>query len=94
MTDQRVVEENFDFGTKTAGVRAQFAKGIAHHDLNRLEHLNESARGGEFNDPGTIDGVNENSRAAVHDRYFGAIDFDGGVVDTKAAQRCENVLGG
>jgi hypothetical protein len=33
-------------------------------------------------------------RAAVHDRRFGAVDLDDGVVDAKAAQRRHDVLDG
>ncbi len=45
-------------------------------------------------DAGLIDGGDEGSRAAVHDRNFGAIDLDGGVVDAHAAQRSKHVFRG
>ncbi len=45
-------------------------------------------------DAGLIDGGDEGRRAAVHDRNFGAVDFDGGVVDAHAAQGSEHMLGG
>ena len=45
-------------------------------------------------DAGLIDRGDEGSGAAVHDRHFRTIDFDGGVVDAHAAQRCEHMLGG
>ncbi len=45
-------------------------------------------------DAGLIDRGDESRGAAVHDRNFGAIDFDGGVVDAHAAQRSEHMLGG
>ena len=45
-------------------------------------------------DAGLIDGGDEGSRAAVHDRNFGTIDFDGGVVDAHAAQRSKHMFGG
>ena len=45
-------------------------------------------------DTGLIDGGDEGSRAAVHDRNFRAVDFDGGVVDAHAAQRSKHVFGG
>jgi hypothetical protein len=36
----------------------------------------------------------EGRRAAVHDRNFGTVDFDDGVIDAHAAQGSEHVLGG
>ena len=45
-------------------------------------------------DAGLIDGGDEGRRAAVHDRNFGAVDFDDGVVDAHAAQGSEHMLGG
>ena len=44
-------------------------------------------------DAGLIDGRDERSGAAVHDRDFGAIDLDDGVIDAHAAQRGQNMLG-
>ena len=51
-------------------------------------------RAGLRDDAGLIDRGDERRGAAVHDRHFGAVDFDGGVVDAHAAQRGENMLGG
>ena len=45
-------------------------------------------------DAGLIDRSNEGRRAAVHDRNFRPVDFDGGVVDAHAPQRSKHVLGG
>ena len=45
-------------------------------------------------DAGLIDCGDERSGAAVHDRHFRPVDFDGGVIDAHAAQRCEHMLGG
>ena len=45
-------------------------------------------------DAGLIDRGDERRRAAVHDRNFRAVDFDGGVIDAHAAQRGKHVLGG
>ncbi len=43
---------------------------------------------------GLIDGGDEGRRAAVHDRNFGSVDFDDGVVDAHAAQGGEHMFGG
>ena len=45
-------------------------------------------------DAGLIDRGDESRGAAVHDRNFRAIDFDGGVIDAHAAQRSKHVFGG
>ena len=45
-------------------------------------------------DAGLIDRGDERSRAAVHDRNFGTIDFDGGVIDAHAPQGSKHMLGG
>ena len=43
---------------------------------------------------GLIDRGDESRGAAVHDRNFRTVDFDGGVVDAHAAQRSEHMFGG
>ena len=75
-------------------MRAQFAEAVADRDLHRLQHLNEAAGGRLGDDAGLIDGGDEGRRAAVHDRNFGTVDFDDGVVDAHAAQGSEHMLGG
>ena len=45
-------------------------------------------------DTGLVDRGNEGGGAAVHDRSFGTVDLDGGVVDAHATQRSKDVLGG
>ena len=91
--DHRIGEVDLDLGTETVGIGAQLAEGITEHDLHRLQHLDETAGGGLGDDAGLIDGGDERSRAAVHDRNFRTIDFDGGVIDTHAPQRSEHMLG-
>ena len=72
----------------------QLAEGVADRDLHRLQHLDEAARRGLGHDTGLVDRGDEGSGAAVHDRHFRAVDFDGGVIDAHAAQRGKNVFGG
>jgi hypothetical protein len=43
---------------------------------------------------GLIDRGDEGGGAAVHDRHFRTIDFDGGVIDAHTAQRSQHVFGG
>ncbi len=75
-------------------MRPQFAKAVADHNLHRLQHLNEAAGGRLGDNAGLIDGGDEGRRAAVHDRNFGTVDFDDGVIDAHAAQGSEHMLGG
>ena len=75
-------------------MRAQLAEAIADRDLHRLQHLNEAAGGRLGDDAGLIDGGDEGRRAAVHDRNFGTVDFDDGVIDAHAAQGSEHMFGG
>ena len=49
---------------------------------------------GLADDAGLIDRGDESRGAAVHDRNFRTVDFDGGVIDAHAAQRSEHMLGG
>src|SRR5262249_60569735 len=41
-----------------------------------------------------VDRRDKRGRAAVHDRRFGTIDFNDGVVDAEARERGQHVLGG
>ena len=75
-------------------MRTQLAEAIAERDLHRLQHLNETAGGRLGDDAGLIDGGDEGRRAAVHDRNFGTVDFDDGVVDAHAAQGSEHMFRG
>ena len=75
-------------------MRAQLAKAVANRDLHRLQDLNEAAGGRLGDDAGLIDGGDEGRRAAVHDRNFGTVDFDDGVVDAHAAQGSEHMFRG
>ena len=75
-------------------MRPQFAEGIADRDLHRLQHLDETARRRLGDNTGLIDRGDESRGAAVHDRNFRAIDFDGGVIDAHAAQCGQHMLGG
>ena len=47
-----------------------------------------------LDDTGLVDRGDERRGAAVHDRHFRAVDFDGGVIDAHAAQRREHMFGG
>ena len=73
-------------------MRAQLAEAVADRDLHRPQHLNEAAGGRLGDDAGLIDGGDESCSASVHDRNFGTVDFDDGVVDAHAAQGSEHVF--
>ena len=92
--DHGIGEVDFDLGAETGRIGPQLAEAIADRHLHRLQHLDEAAGGGLGHNAGLIDRGDEGGRAAVHDRNFGAVDFDGGVVDAHAAQRREHVFGG
>ena len=87
-------EVDGDVDAEAAIVRRQFAVGIALLHADRLENLGEAARRGQRHDPGLIDRLDERRRAAVHDRRFGTVDLDDGVVDAEAAQRRHDVFDG
>ena len=92
--DHRIGEIDFDLGAEAGRMGAQFAERIADLDLHRLQHLDEAARRRLCHNTGLIDRGDECRGAAVHDRNFGAIDFDDGVIDAHAAQRSKHMLGG
>ena len=92
--DHRIGEVDFDFGAETGRIGPQFAEGIADRDLHRLQHLDEAARRGLGDNAGLIDRGDESGGAAVHDRNFRTVDFDGGVIDAHAAQGGEHMFGG
>ena len=92
--DHRIGEVDLDLGAEAVRMGAQLAEAVADRNLHWLQHLDETAGGGLGDDAGLIDRSDESRRAAVHDRNFRAIDFDGGVVDAHAPQRSKHVLGG
>ena len=92
--DHRIGEIDFDLGAEAGGVRPQFAERVADRNLHRLQHLDEAAACGLLDNAGLIDRGDERRGAAVHDRHFGTIDFDGGVVDAHSPQRSKNVFRG
>ena len=53
-----------------------------------------AARRGQRDEAGLIDRGHERRGAAVHDRHFGSVDFDDGVVDAEAGERRQHMLGG
>ncbi len=71
----------------------QLAEAVADRDLHRLQHLHEAAGGRLGHDAGLIDGGDESRSTAVHDRNFGTVDFDGGVIDAHAAQGSQHMFG-
>ena len=75
-------------------MRPQLAKAVADHDLNGSQNLDESACSRLADDAGLVNGPDKRRRAAVHDRYFGTVDFDGGVVDAHATQCGKHMFGG
>ena len=79
--DHLIGEIDLDLGAEAVGPGAQFGEAVARTDLNRLENLDVTARGALLRDSGLVDRGDEAGGAAVHDRHFGAIDLDGGVVD-------------
>ena len=94
LADDGIDEVDLDLGAEAAGIGPELAEGIADHDGDRLQDLQETADRGLGHDSGLINRGDEGSRAAVHDRNFGTVDFDGGVVHTHTAQGGKNVLSG
>ena len=79
-----MIEFDFGFDAKPAQMRPQLAVAVALGDAHRLEHLDVAARRRQRDDAGLIDRGDERRRAAVHDRHFGTIDLDHGIVDAKS----------
>src|SRR5687767_13973132 len=77
-----------------AVMRTKLAEGSAFFHADALQNLEVAARGIQLDKADLIDGFDESHRAAVHDRNFGAVDFDDGVVDAEAAQSGEQMLDG
>ena len=75
-----------------AVIGGQLAEGAGILDANRLQHLEEAARRLELGQADLVDRLDEARSAAVHDRHFGAVDLDQGVVDAKTAQRGQQML--
>ena len=69
--------------------RSAFAVDFNH---NRLQNLDRLARGRLCNDPGAFDQEHERLGAAIHDRHFGAIDFDKRVIDLAPCQGGHQML--
>ncbi len=83
---------DLDLEAEIALVREEFGERLALHDAHGLEHLEVTASGFDRHDADVVDGIDEGSRAAVHDRDFGTIDLDEDVVDTEAQERGHQVL--
>ena len=63
-------------------------------DRYRLEHPDIAARFVQNFETDLVDGFHVGRRAAIHDRRFRTIDLNHRIVDAKAAQSCQHVLGG
>ncbi len=56
-------------------------------DANRLGDADIAALDAERDEADLLDRLDEGQRAAVHDRHFGAIDFDHDIVEAKRIDR-------
>ena len=93
--DHGIGEIDFDLGAETrrhAGAIRRSESPIA--TCTGFSTWMKRRGAGLRDNAGLIDRGDESGRAAVHDRNFRAVDFDGGVVDAHAAQGCEHVFGG
>ena len=63
-------------------------------DLDRLADPDEALGRILFFDSGRLQQEDKRPGAAVHDRHFGATDFDEGIVDTEAGEGRQQVLDG
>ncbi len=94
MADQRMVEVDLGLDAEAVLVGTQLAEGVAAADAHRLDHLDIAARQRTRGEAGLVDGVDEGSSAAVHDRHFRPVDLDDHVVDIEPAKRGQEMLGG
>ena len=89
-----MVVVDFRLDPEAARVRPDFAEGFAHCNLHGLQHADVAPGTIERFDANQVDGGDERSRAAVHDRRFRSVDLDHGVVDAQSAQRRQHMFGG
>ena len=89
--DQRRVEIDLDVEMETV-MRGELAIGAGVFHRDPLQHFEEAARSIELGKADLVDRLDEARGAAVHDRHFGAVDLDQGVVDAETAQRREQML--
>jgi hypothetical protein len=75
-------------------MRAQFAVTAVLADPDRLEHLDVATGRGQRLDADLVDRSDKRRGAAVHDRNFGAVHLDHGVVDAERIQGRQHVLSG
>src|SRR5581483_3022358 len=92
--DHRVGEINLDFSAKTIRIGTQLAEGLADRDLYRLHYLDTAPCRRLGDNARLIDRGDKGRRTAIHDRYFRAVDFDGGVIDAHPAKGGQHVFGG
>src|SRR6266849_5696819 len=91
-SDQRIVECNFDFKAKASRIGPQLTEAVASGDANGLENPNVTTRRRKRRDADLFDCRDKRRGASVHDRHFGAVDFNYGVVDAKSGQRGQHML--
>ena len=94
MADHRIGEIDLDVDAKTAPVRSQFAERLALLHPDRFQNLDEAARCRLLDNTSLIDRGDERRRAAIHNRHFRSVEFNGCIVDPKASQCSKNVFGG
>ena len=73
-------------------MRQQLAAGMALAGRDGAQHAHIAACGGQVDQPGLADRLDESLRAAIHDRHFGTVDLDQCVVHTQAIKCGHDVL--
>ena len=92
--DRRMIERDLRLDPEAPPIGPELAISVLECDAHRLEHADEPSRRVQGFEPDLIDGIDERSGAAVHDRRLGTIDFHQRIVDAKPAQGRQHVLGG
>ena len=73
-------------------MRREFAIGAGVLDRDPLQDFEEAAGSLKFGKADFVDRLDEARGTAVHDRNFGAVDLDQGVVDAETAQGGEQMF--
>src|SRR6476619_7630864 len=73
-------------------VRGELAGSPGILDAHALQYIPIAARSIELDQPDLVDGLDELRGTAIHDRHFGAVDLDQGIVDAEAAKSGEQML--
>ena len=87
-----MIEADLGFNPEAARIGQYFPERVSDRNPDGLEYLDEAARCIEPLQTNLIDGRDKGRGAAIHNRRFGTVNLDHGVVDAKAGKGRQHVL--